>query len=43
LGLAIVRAIADHHGARIVLGESPGGGLHATVSFPQLAPPLRLA
>ena len=33
LGLAIVKAIADRHDARVVLGESPGGGLHATVSF----------
>jgi signal transduction histidine kinase len=35
LGLAIVKAIAERHGARIVLGDAPGGGLRATVSFPQ--------
>jgi signal transduction histidine kinase len=37
LGLAIVKAIAERHGARIVLGDAPGGGLRATVSFPQVS------
>jgi signal transduction histidine kinase len=35
LGLAIVKAIAERHGARVALSETPGGGLRATVSFPQ--------
>ncbi len=34
LGLAIVRAIAERHGARVALDEAPGGGLLATVAFP---------
>jgi len=34
LGLAIVRAIAERHGARVTLEEAPGGGLQATVAFP---------
>ena len=33
LGLAIVKAIADRHDARVMLGESPAGGLLAAVSF----------
>ena len=33
LGLAIVKSIAGHHGARVVLGETSGGGLHAAVEF----------
>ena len=33
LGLAIVRAIAKRHGARVVLGDTPGGGLTARVEF----------
>ena len=36
LGLAIVRAIAERHGARVMLDEAPGGGLQATVAFPSL-------
>ena len=35
LGLAIVKSIAGHHGARVVLGDAPGGGLHAAVEFPE--------
>ena len=34
LGLAIVKSIAGHHGARVVLGDAPGGGLHVAVEFP---------
>jgi two-component system sensor histidine kinase TctE len=34
LGLAIVREIAHRHGARIELGEGPGGGTRVTVQFP---------
>jgi two-component system, OmpR family, sensor kinase len=37
LGLAIVKAIVERHGARVVLDDAPGGGLRATVSFPQLS------
>src|ERR1700722_2012864 len=33
-GLALVKSIAEHHGARVALTEAPGGGLHAAVSFP---------
>jgi len=36
LGLAIVRRIADLHGARISLGDNPeGSGLHVEVHFPR--------
>ncbi|HEY2779289.1 MAG TPA: ATP-binding protein [Steroidobacteraceae bacterium] len=35
LGLAIVKATAERHGAAVLLGEAPGGGLHVTVSFPK--------
>ncbi len=34
LGLALVRTVAERHGATVELGESPAGGLRATVSFP---------
>lgn len=34
LGLAIVRAIVDRHGGDIALGDSPLGGLRATVRLP---------
>jgi len=34
LGLAIVKAITERHGANIMLGSAPGGGLKVTVSFP---------
>ena len=34
LGLAIVRRIADRHGAGATLANRPGGGLRATVRFP---------
>ncbi|KNH07151.1 Sensory histidine kinase QseC [Candidatus Burkholderia brachyanthoides] len=33
LGLAIVRRIADQHNAAVALGESPAGGLKATITF----------
>ena len=35
LGLAIVRAVAERHGAEVSLDESPQGGLHVTVQFPE--------
>ena len=34
LGLAIVREVADAHGAEIVLDDAPGGGLLVRVRFP---------
>ena len=34
LGLAIVRGIATRHGASVILGDSPLGGLRVTVRFP---------
>lgn len=34
LGLAIVRQIADRHGAVVTLADAVGGGLSATVRFP---------
>lgn len=34
LGLAIVRAVAEAHGAHVALGESPHGGLRVSVRFP---------
>jgi signal transduction histidine kinase len=34
LGLSIVAAIVDAHGARLTLSPLPEGGLHASVSFP---------
>ncbi|WP_242336742.1 MULTISPECIES: ATP-binding protein [Anaeromyxobacter] len=34
LGLAIVKAIAERHAARVVLRDTPGGGLTARVDFP---------
>jgi len=37
LGLAIVKAIAERHAARVTLEDTPGGGLHASVTFPSLA------
>ncbi|MBL8473628.1 MAG: sensor histidine kinase N-terminal domain-containing protein [Rhodocyclaceae bacterium] len=38
LGLAIARAIAERHGARIKLGDAPGGGLELRVEFPPAVP-----
>jgi len=37
LGLAIVKAIAERHGARVTLDDAPGGGLQVTVVFPALS------
>ena len=34
LGLAIVRAVAERHRARVVLGDSPLGGLRVRLDFP---------
>jgi signal transduction histidine kinase len=34
LGLAIVRAIADAHGAALTARARPGGGLDIEVTFP---------
>lgn len=34
LGLSIVRAVAQRHGARVALDDAPGGGLQVTVLFP---------
>lgn len=34
LGLALVKAIADQHGATLTLGDAPAGGLSVTVTFP---------
>jgi len=33
LGLAIVRRIAIQHGASVMLGDSPAGGLEVSVRF----------
>jgi len=33
LGLSIVKAIADRHGARLALGETAGGGLTVRVEL----------
>lgn len=35
LGMAIVKSVADRHGAQVSLGESPLGGLRVVVSFPR--------
>jgi signal transduction histidine kinase len=37
LGLAIVRAIADAHGANIAVAANVDGGLHIEVTFPEAA------
>lgn len=34
LGLSIVRAVAERHGAQVALDDAPGGGLQVTVTFP---------
>jgi signal transduction histidine kinase len=40
IGLALVRSIAEHHDARIRLGEGPDGrGLRVNVEFAALDPP----
>lgn len=36
LGLSIVRAVAESHDARLVLGTSPAGGLRAEMRFPRM-------
>jgi two-component system OmpR family sensor kinase/two-component system sensor histidine kinase QseC len=41
LGLAIVRSVAAAHQAGVELGESPLGGLRATVRFPVVNMPQR--
>jgi signal transduction histidine kinase len=38
LGLSIVRAVADAHGAQLTLHPRAGGGLEAEVSFPYSSP-----
>ncbi len=42
LGLSIVRAIAERHGAAVSLSDTPGGGLTARVAFPLLPLATRL-
>lgn len=37
LGLSVVRAIADAHGAALTAWTRPGGGLHVEVRFPPSA------
>lgn len=37
LGLAIVREIAQHHGGRVLLADTPGGGLTVRVELPPAA------
>lgn len=39
LGLSIVKAIAERHGAAVTLSDTPGGGLAVRVSFAKLAQP----
>ncbi|MBO0815844.1 MAG: HAMP domain-containing histidine kinase [Actinobacteria bacterium] len=39
LGLSIVQAIAQAHGAALTIRPQPGGGLHAEVSFPEPSSP----
>jgi signal transduction histidine kinase len=34
LGLAIVKAIAERHEAKVMLEDTPGGGLIVRVAFP---------
>jgi signal transduction histidine kinase len=41
LGLSIVRAVADAHGAQLGLEPRAGGGLEVTVTFPQSGSPAR--
>jgi signal transduction histidine kinase len=38
LGLSIVRAVADAHGAQLLLEPRAGGGLEVTVAFPHSSP-----
>ncbi|MED5618660.1 ATP-binding protein [Ideonella sp. BN130291] len=37
LGMAIVKSVAERHGAQVSLGDSPLGGLRVTVRFPRAA------
>jgi signal transduction histidine kinase len=39
LGLSIVQAIAQAHGAALAISPQPAGGLRAEVTFPRPAPP----
>jgi signal transduction histidine kinase len=39
LGLSIVQAIAQAHGAALTIRPQPSGGLHAEVSFPEPSSP----
>lgn len=39
LGLTIVKAIAEGHNARFVVGNKPAGGAHATITFPEITKP----
>jgi len=41
LGLSIVQAIAQAHGAALVVRPQPGGGLRVEVSFPHQTPVVR--
>ena len=40
LGLSIVRAVADSHDAKLLLGTSPRGGLRAEIRFRRLLSPV---
>ncbi len=42
LGLAIVQAIAQAHGAKLTARLRPGGGLHIEVDFPAETPEMRV-
>jgi two-component system sensor histidine kinase TctE len=37
LGLAIVQEIARRHGSQLVLGDTPGGGLSASLQLELVA------
>jgi signal transduction histidine kinase len=37
LGLTLVKAIAEGHGGKVMLGDSPGGGLRAVLHLPRQA------
>lgn len=40
LGLAIIRGVAERHGATVMLGDSALGGLRVVVRFGQSSAPL---